>query len=100
VTTPTTPKTAKWKTNLIIVAGAVLIAVCAFAVTRDNDRPGSPDVYSRIEGLTSCSALQGEFNAAAANHQRDIARGRTDLAEIDTSYMKVAEDRMKELGCH
>jgi hypothetical protein len=64
------------------------------------DRPGNPDVYRRIAKLTDCARLQDEFDTAETNHERDIARGRTDLAEIDTSYMTAADERMQQVGCY
>lgn len=96
--TDPTPRPAKWKPYAGVACIVALIAACAFAFSRD-DQPGAPEVYSRINGLTNCAALQAEFNTAAAAHARDTARGRTDLAEIDTSYMEAAEGRMKTLGC-
>ncbi len=97
MTTPT-PRTAKWKTYALGAGVVALIAICLFALTRD-DKPGASEVYSRIASLTSCSALQAEFDTASAAHTRDNARGRPDLAEIDTSYMEAAGERMKELHC-
>lgn len=65
----------------------------------DDVRPGSADVYSRIEAETECEALQGEFDAAQANHNQDVNRGAADLDKIDTSYMEAANARMRDLGC-
>lgn len=63
-------------------------------------QPGSADVYQIIASLTSCSALQERFDTAFENHQRDIKRGATGLAEVDTGYMNAADKRMKALGCY
>ena len=63
-----------------------------FTATRlfgaDDTRPGSADVYSRIEAETDCKILQGEFDTAEANHKQDLTRGAADLANIDASYME------------
>jgi len=89
---------------VFLVALAVAAAGIIVAVTSAGDggksRPGSPAVYSRIESLTNCSQLQAEFNTAAANYDsRDRQTCRTDLTEIDRTYMEAADKRMRELGC-
>jgi hypothetical protein len=43
--------------------------------------------------------LQAAFDTAAAAHDRDSARKRTDLMEVDTGYMEAAEQRMRDLHC-
>ena len=65
----------------------------------DDVRPGSADVYSRIEAETDCERLQDEFDTAQANHKQDLTRGAVDLDKIDTSYMEAANARMRDLGC-
>jgi hypothetical protein len=65
----------------------------------DDVRPGSADVYSRIDAETDCKNLQNEFDMAQANHKRDLNSGAVDLDKVDTSYMEAANARMRELGC-
>jgi hypothetical protein len=60
---------------------------------------GNPAVYERIAGLTNCESLQREFDTAQVNHRRDLDSGKLDRAEVDTSYMKAANDRMDQVGC-
>lgn len=48
-------------------------------------------VVSRIEAETNCPALQREFDNAEAN--------RAINGERAVAYMKMAEDRMREIGC-
>jgi hypothetical protein len=64
-----------------------------------NVRPGSADVYSRIDAEIDCEILQGEFDTAQANHKQDLAQGAADLDRIDTSYMEAASARMRTLKC-
>lgn len=70
------------------------------AATPTPTRVGHPDVYARIAAQTDCAVLQKEFDAAEANHKRDMERNRVDLAEIDRSYMEAADARMKEVRCY
>jgi hypothetical protein len=60
---------------------------------------GNPAVYERIAGLTNCESLQREFDSAQVNHKRDLDSDKLDRAEVDTSYMKAANDRMDQVGC-
>ena len=84
----------------LAVAAVGIIVVVTSAGGGVKSRPGSPAVYSRIEGLTSCSELQAEFDTAAANYDsRGLKTCRTDLAAADRSYMEAANERMRELGC-
>ena len=85
----------------VVVAVFVVLVIAASIVTmtRDKPRPGQRSVYERIDAETDCGQLQREFDTASSNHTRDLGRGRTDLAEIDTSYMEAAHDRMEEIGC-
>jgi len=63
----------------LAVAAVGIIVVVTSAGGGVKSRPGSPAVYSRIEGLTSCSELQAEFDTAAANYDsRDLKTCRTD----------------------
>jgi hypothetical protein len=64
------------------------------------DRPGNAAVYERIAAETDCAELQKEFDTAEANHDRDSGTGKTTAAEIDTSYMEVADARMRAVGCY
>jgi len=103
--TPAAPR-GRNKAVLIVFLVALTVAVVGITLAVASaggdvkSRPGSPAVYSRIEGLTSCSELHAEFDTAAANFDsRDRQTCRTDLAEIDRSYMEAANERMDELGC-
>ena len=51
-----------------------------------------PSVVSRIKAETNCSALQREFDIADANRAINGARS--------VAYMKLADDRMREIGCY
>ena len=61
-------------------------------------RPGSPEVYQRIAGLSDCRLLQGEFDTASANHGRSGAS----LAQMEAAsgYMAAADERMRAVGCY
>lgn len=63
------------------------------------ERPGNAVVYQRIEALTDCRALQGEFDTASTNHDRELKSGDVATAKITTTYMEAANDRMKTLKC-
>ena len=92
------------KTKLAIIVAAVVIVgglvVLQLVGGSSPQRPGDPAVYSRIGSLTSCSALQSEFNAADARHGAAIRNGHNDQAEVETSYMQAADQRMRTIGCH
>ena len=60
--------------------------------------PGSYEVYADLASSTDCAYLQSKFDIAETNHRRDIARG-SSLAVVSSSYMKAADERMKEIGC-
>ena len=82
-----------------VAAGVVLVIILAIVKVASPSRPGDPSVYTRIDNATDCGQLRREFNTADANHSRDLARGRADLAEISMSYMEAAQARMGQLGC-
>lgn len=65
----------------------------------ENERTiGNPAVYERIASLTSCTALQREFDIAYDNVE---AREPGDpLREVSRSYGDAADNRMRELGCY
>jgi len=54
----------------------------------------------RIEMLTSCEALQIEFDTAEENHDIQLAEGDVEMAELSTSYMEAADARMQQIGCY
>jgi Bacterial regulatory proteins, luxR family len=62
-------------------------------------RPGDPAVYARIEGLTSCTLLQGEAGRAETEAKLARDRGESDLIVVSLAYMQTANARMKKLGC-
>ncbi len=72
----------------------------AAVTTSAVERPGSPAVYASIAAETDCVKLQTSFDTAAAAHDRDKARSRLDLMEIDTAYMQAIDARMRELKCY
>lgn len=65
---------------------------------RIEERPGSAQVYERIEAMTDCASLQSEFDQAAANTDR-YEPGNPKRA-VTTSYMAAAVARMGELDCY
>lgn len=52
--------------------------------------------------MTDCDELQAQFDQAAENHDRDSNRRpkRLDLMKMSSSYMDVADDRMRQIGCY
>lgn len=65
----------------------------------ENERTiGNPAVYERIAGMTSCTALQAEFDIAGDNTDRIQDEGGD--ASIPRSYMDAAHNRMREVGCY
>lgn len=72
----------------LVAVVAIGLAGCA------SSQPGSPDVYARINAMTDCVALQHEFDQADEN------RAISSDPSIQTSYMKAANNRMRELGCY
>lgn len=63
------------------------------------ERPGNPEVYRRIEGMTDCAVLQKEFDTAAGNRRFAESQGNQRAAETSTSFMEFTSERMEELGC-
>jgi hypothetical protein len=61
------------------------------------NKPGDPAVYDRIESLTDCETLQGEFKIAMNNTEARLAAD--PLRDVSLSYAEAALDRMTELGC-
>lgn len=59
---------------------------------------GNPEVYKRILALDDCDALQKEFNQASENNNRETPG--TPEFTWTLGYMRVADDRMKALGCY
>ena len=87
------------KPRTYVLVGLAVAVLGVVALSRCDSRPGDAGVYQRIEAEFSCADLQREFDTASASHDRDSARGRADLAEIATSYMRAVDARMRELGC-
>lgn len=71
------------------VAVLAVVVLGIIGGTRDEERPGSPAEYRRIESLTDCGELQAAFDEAES--------GGSDAA---ASYMRAADDRMRALGCY
>jgi len=84
-------------TVMVIVGGLVVAQLVGGSY---DDRPGDPAVYSRIEGLTDCSALRSEFNAADARRGAQLRNHRTEQADVEVAYMNAADARMRTIGCY
>ncbi len=80
-----------------MLAVVAVLAVGAIGCDED-DQPGSPAVYERIESLTDCVELQAEFDTAAANNDRAAAG--SEEFDVTLSYMEAADDRLAEVGCY
>ena len=81
--------------SLLLTLALFIVAIgCSSAPA---ERPGNPEVYSRIESLTDCKALQAEFNTAMDWHDREstIERKKMRLA-----YAKAADKRLSDIGCY
>lgn len=59
---------------------------------------GNVDVYNEILAMTDCAALQEKFDIASANNAREAAG--TKQFQWTLGYMKVADDRMRAVGCY
>jgi hypothetical protein len=59
---------------------------------------GSSAVYSRIDRMTDCAALQAEFDTASANNYREEPGSASFQATL--GYMRAADNRMEEVGCY
>ena len=83
----------------MMLRAAVAVVIIGLLVTAcpTEERPGSPEVYERIEQSTDCTELQGEFDQAMDNTE---ARPAGDpLRDVSLSYAEAAQDRMEEIGC-
>lgn len=81
--------------KIILVAllfAGILLMACAL------ERPGNVAVYDRIDGLTSCTELQQEFNTAMDDVERRQPGGK--VRAVSLAYAEYADDRMKEVGCY
>jgi hypothetical protein len=86
---------------VLAASAAALLAGCGEGGSDGGgDRPGSPEVYARIESLTDCRELQREFDVADENHGIQSDEGDLTMMRISTSYMKAADERMRALGCY
>ncbi|SNR33215.1 hypothetical protein [Blastococcus mobilis] len=83
---------------LTVLTALAALTACGGSEDATEDRPGSVEVYERIEAATDCAALQTEFDTASANHDR--AEAGSEQAEAATAYMKAADERMRELDCY
>lgn len=72
----------------------VVLAACA----AEAERPGSPAVYDRIEAMTDCRELQGEFDTAMESVES--RRPGDDLRDVSLAYAEAADQRMKSLDCY
>lgn len=70
-----------------------------YGTIENNERTtGNPEVYARIASLTSCTALQREFDIAMDNAE---ARESGDpYRDLSLSYANAANTRMQEIGCY
>ena len=59
---------------------------------------GSEAVYRRILGSSDCEYLQGQFDQAAENNDREEPG--TPLFRVTLGYMRAADDRMDAAGCY
>lgn len=84
-------------TNRGAIAVAVAVAVALSGCNKPAVKPGNAEVYKRIEALTDCKALQGEFDTASAGHDRASNQAQR---EATSGYMAAADDRMKAIGCY
>ena len=80
----------------LLVVGLVLAAGTLSACSASPEQTGSPAVFQRIASMTDCADLQSEFDTAERNGDAARARSRLDLAKASTSYMRSADDRMRE----
>lgn len=81
-----------------LLAIMLLVASCANSSPPEPEaRPGSAEVYLRIEASYDCDELQGEFDRAADSFDRS-EKG-TDKSTMFLAYMKAADKRMTDVGC-
>lgn len=93
-----------------VVAAVIALAIAILAVTNQGDSGppqigdyigeygGERSVYSDILGSSNCSELQGMFDTAANNNDRETPGTR--LFEVTLGYMTAADDRMEYVGCY
>jgi hypothetical protein len=74
-----------------------LLCTC---VESQEERPGDPAVYARIESMTDCAKLQEQFDLAEATSKREGGPQGATWSEIGIAYMQAADDRMREVGCY
>lgn len=78
---------------------SLLLATTACGGGSDADpQPGNPAVYERIESMTDCDELQGEFDIAMDNVERYPAGA--DQRKAPMAYAKAADERMRNVGCY
>lgn len=102
------------KTFLVIVAAVFVSAIGIAAVSGSGRststtsttattlpvRAGNPAVYAEIAAETNCSKLQAMFDQADANGKLERRRHNLAMAEVTTSYMEAADQRMRQIGCY
>ena len=74
---------------VVVLGGGVLLGFT------QGGRPGSPDVYARMDAEMDCAVLQAEFDQASYNHDHIASNKDASLA-----YMEYADERMREVGCY
>lgn len=92
---------------LILVVGVIGLAIAIGSNKKDPavvspppataTRPGSAEVYARIDAMTACPELQAEFTAAMANVDRYPA-GAPERT-VPLAYAGHVADRQLALGC-
>ena len=63
----------------------------------DNERPGDPRSYARIDSMTSCAGLEHELEIAINDAE---ATASSDPREASLGYAEAALDRMRALNCY
>lgn len=86
-----------WQKAILIGFGLV-VALAVLAYFLDEERPGDPEVYERIESMTDCAALQETFDRNMDDAER--REPNTFLRDVVLSYAETADDRMREVGCY
>jgi hypothetical protein len=84
------------------VTAAVTVALCVTGCSGgkapsapDDERPGDPNIYLRIDSLTSCDGLEHEFEIAIDD--AEARRPSDPLRESSLAYAEAAVDRMRAL---
>ncbi len=78
--------------TLLVVVGSA-VSGCG----GEEEQPGSPEVYARIEMTENCGALQETYERAAGNNET-AEEGSAEF-DVTLGYMQAALKRMEDLGC-